>query len=546
MGRTAEIARVLSKHGLDWLAHSQSPLRLLALPRRWFENKEQRALTQPERARRALEELGPTYIKLGQAVSTRTDLVPIAYVQELSKLQDHAPPFSYQEVAEIIESELGEPVQRVFTAFEMEPAAAASIGQVHRALLPDGSRVMVKIQRPGVQERIERDLDVLREVAHLLARSVPEEYDLEGSYKEFAFTIRNELDYRREGRNADQFRREFEDDPVLRVPRVHWKYSTRRVLTMERLEGIKIDDVAALDEVGVDRRFLAEQCARVLMTQIFKNGFFHADPHPGNFFVLPSGEVAMLDFGMIGRLDRPTRESVLRFTIAMAVQDVDQVVEELMGLGIAKRPVERQDFKMELRRIMQLHLEKPTREFSFAQLYHDVLATAARHHIRLQSDLLFLARTLAMCEGLAERLDPDFSLVNYAREQLERIYAEQRSPVALLERAEQESYELIELAVDLPKRTRRLIGQIERGEIQISARLSDSKELIENVHRATNRLSMSVLIAGIIAGLSVLTLTLRPDERAGFSAILIRVMLLAVLVGGAGLLISLWRAGKQP
>lgn len=540
LGRTAEIAKVLSKYGLDWLANSHSPWRIVALPKAIFTRKDHRS--QPERVRLALEELGTTYIKLGQAISTRSDLVPANYVKELAKLQDHAPTIPYSDVVQVIQDEFGKTVEELFTMFEVEPMAAASIGQVHRAMLRDGTLAVVKVQRPGVEETVQRDMEVLKDVARLVQGTLPPEYDLDGSLEEFGFTLRNELDYRREGRNADRFRDNFGCDPTLRIPKVHWNLSTKRVLTMERLEGTKVSDVAELESMGVDRTELARECARVVLTQIFEHGFFHADPHPGNLFVLQDGRVALLDFGMIGRLDLPTRESVMRLTIGIGRQDAEAVMEELLILGVAHQPVERQDMKMDLRRVMQNHLELPPREFSFAQMYNDILSTAAQHHIRLQSDLLFLARTIAMCEGLSDTLDKDFSLVDFARDYLEKLYMETRSPVALVERAQEGYIDAAELVVDLPRRTRRLLGQLERGEIQLTAKMADERQLLEHFHRAFNRLSMSVLIAGLVAGLSVLTLTLSPGDRAGFANVGVKLMLVFVMLGGAGLLMAIWRS----
>ena len=539
MSRTAEIAKVLSKYGLDFLAHSQSPLSILALPRKLFPRKHD--LSQPERVRLALEELGTTYIKLGQAISTRTDLVPAEYIAELSKLQDDAPPIPYEDVCAVIVHEMGCPPERIFASFDKEPLAAASIGQVHRATLDDGTKVAVKVQRPNAQAQVEKDLQVMSDFVKVLGGTAKlRDYDLEGWLEEFAFTLRNELDYRREGRNTDKFRFSFTDDPTLHVPRVFWEYTTHRVLTMEEVGGVKITDTEALDRQGINRRRLAEECARIILTEIFEHGFFHADPHAGNFFVECDGSINLIDFGMVGTIDRPDRESLMRITLAMSNRDSETLIDELLTIGSARKPVDRQQIKMQLDRLLELNMEAPPEEFSMAQTFQDTLRMAAEHKIRIPSHMLFLARALAMAEGLGHVLDPHYRLIDTTRSQLTKFYKESRSPSALAKRAEENYLDIGEMALDLPKRTRRLFGQLERGEIQFTARLGDTGELLEHFHRAVNRLSVSVLMAGVIAGLSVLTLSV--SDR--FARLWVNVFLAAVIGGGLVLLAGFWRSRK--
>jgi ubiquinone biosynthesis protein len=535
LGRTVQIAKVLSKYGLDWLAHSDSPLSVVALPKK-FSHEDR---TQAERVRLALEELGTTYIKLGQAISTRTDLVPQDYVQELAKLQDAAPEIPFSDVRNMIISELGCPPEALFSEFDRAPLAAASIGQVHRARLEDGSRVVVKVQRPGVEERVDKDLDVLQEVIDLLNRSDKlRNYNLQDWLDEFSFTLRNELDYRREGRNAEQFQRNFQDESNLQIPRVFWEYTSRRVLTMEEVGGIKITDVEALDRGGIDRKVLAKECARLVFREIFEFGFFHADPHAGNFFVQCDGRINLVDFGMVGRLDRADRESLMRITRAMADEDAETLLDELLNIGNARRPVDRTDLKRDLQHLITLHLDAPPEEFSLAQTFQDTLKVAAEHYVLIPSNMLFLARALAMAEGLGRVLDPTYRMMDTVRPEMERIYREQRSPEALAERAKENYLEVGEIALDFPKRARRLMGQLERGELVFTTRLADTPVLLDNMHRVFNRLSMSVLTAGIVAGLSVLSLQI----GSGWKLWIVDAMLAIVIGAGIVLLASFWRS----
>lgn len=539
--RTGEIARVFAKHGLDWLSHSHSPWRILAVPKKWFKRRPER--TQAERVRMALEELGTTYIKLGQAISTRTDLIPDEYVFELSKLQDNAPSVSYADIRQVVIEELGEAPEILFREFSYEAEAAASIGQVHSAITHDGCEVMVKVQRPGAVERVDADLEVLKDVANFLTKNTVagRQYDFVGWLNEFAFSLRNELDYRREGRNADVIRENFVGDLDLYVPKVYWEYTTRRVITMERIRGIKLSDAEALKASGLDRRELAKTCARIVLTEIFRHGFFHADPHPGNFFVMESGSIGLVDLGMVGRLDRPTRESLMRVTLAVSRHDSESLLDELLTLGDARGPVRRLDLRIELDKIVQTYVDGPPDEFSMAHLLNDVLGTAARNRIHVPNDLLFLAKTIAMCEGLGSMLDPRFQLMPYAREFLESYADEMKRPEEVADRLRESASDLAQLAIHLPKDAKRLFGQLERGEFGVTARLENVEELLGNVHSAANRLAMAMIVSSLIVGMCYVVTRI---ESHGLVSILLQIMLVVVIGGGVALLVSMWQSKR--
>jgi ubiquinone biosynthesis protein len=527
---------------LDWLSHSNSPWRFLALPKKWVKSRPER--TQPVRVRMALEELGTTYIKLGQAISTRTDLLPKEYVDELSKLQDAAPSIPYEQIRDVVREELGEPPEMVFREFCHEPEAAASIGQVHRARLPDGTPVMVKVERPGSVQKVEEDLLVLHDVASFLTANttVGKQYDFLGWLDEFAYTIRNELDFRREGRNADRIRENFLSDPDLHVPRIHWKYTTRRVITMEQVCGLKLSDTDALDAAGIDRQQLSRTCARIVLTMVFRHGFFHADPHPGNFFVLANGSIGLVDLGMVGRLDQGTRESLMRMTLAVSRSDGESLLDELLVLGVPRGPIRRQDLRLELDKIVQTYTEGPPSDFSLAHMLNDILAAAARHAIHMPSDLLFLAKTIAMCEGLSTTLDPHFNLMSFTRSFLEQYGSELREPKVITERVKEGAVELADLALHLPKKARRLFGQLERGEVAFTTRLENADQLLDHVHIAANRLAMSVIMASLIVGMSYVVTR---QESRGTTSILLQIMLALAVIGGIALLVSIWRSKRH-
>ncbi|MGW9345942.1 ABC1 kinase family protein, partial [Streptomyces albidoflavus] len=302
LGRYQEIADTLARHGLGFLAGATGVGRWIPAGRR----DDGRRLTSPThtvavRVRLALEELGPTFVKLGQLLSTRPDLLPPAYIIELSKLQDAAPPVPAEDIREAIERELGAGPEGVFATFDSEPLASASIGQVHAATLQDGASVVVKVRRPDAVRQVHEDLEILNNLADRAARvwEPARTYDVRGIVQEFSRTLRRELDYLREGENADRFAAHFDGQPDVLIPRVFWDRTTSRVLTLERMTGIKINDLAALDAAGIDRAVLAQTGADIMLRMIFEHRFFHADPHPGNLFVQPDGSIALIDFGMV-------------------------------------------------------------------------------------------------------------------------------------------------------------------------------------------------------------------------------------------------------
>ena len=300
LDRSGQISKILARHGLDYLAGTLG-LDRLAATRKLFGHAEQQVpFTQPEHLRMALEEMGTTFIKLGQILSTRADLLPPEYLVELTKLQDAAAPVASDEIVQALVTELGQPLENAFATFDTKPLAAASIGQAHAATLPDGTEVVVKIRRPGVMEQVAEDLEILRHLAATATRhwDFATRYDLIGLAQEFAETLRSELDYIREGQSAERFAENFANDPRIHIPRVFWATTTPRVLTLERIRGTKINDLAGLDEQGINRRALAEYATNAILKMVCEDGFFHADPHPGNFFIEADGRIGLIDFGM--------------------------------------------------------------------------------------------------------------------------------------------------------------------------------------------------------------------------------------------------------
>jgi ubiquinone biosynthesis protein len=545
LSRYREIASILARHGLGWVVLELGlgdliPFHrgLLGHPRRDV------PYSRPEHFRMALEDLGVVFIKLGQVLSTRPDMLPPDFVTEFARLQDAAPPVPYAEIAAVVEAELGAPPEAVYAEFSPEPRASASIGQAHAARFADGTPVIVKVQRPGIEATIDRDLAVLADLAHLAVTRTPlgDYYDVEGWIQEFAFTLRNELDYTREGHNADRFRRNFAAEPTLYVPRVYWELTTRRVLTLEEIQGIKINDQAGLDAAGLDRHRVAENSVRILLTEIFEHGFFHADPHPGNFFVLPGEVIGLMDFGMVGRLDETLREALLRVALALTQQDTDRLVDELLDLGVAPGRVQRPALKRDLDHLVGRYHDRPISEWAASQAFNDMMAIAFRHRLQLPTDLTLLTKVIAMSEGLGAQLDPDFKLLAFAEPYLRRFWLQTRAPAYLARKMAQGVLDLTDLGLGLPQRLRRLLSQLERGQVTVTSRHEGLDEALAELNRIANRLAVSILTAALIIGLGLLMLVYHPPGWATWGGWFFGLAFLIAFVLGLGLLWSIWRS----
>jgi ubiquinone biosynthesis protein len=542
--RYRQISRVLARHGLGFFI-SVLGLERFVTWQRLFNRQYDQPLSRPEHVRRALEELGPTFIKLGQILSTRADLLPPRYQVELAKLQDAAPPLPTGVVKEIVAAELGQPVENAFQSFDDTPLAAASIGQVHGATLLDGTRVVVKVQRPGVAEQIEQDLQIMETLAATARRrwALMDQYDVVGVVNEFGQTLRAETNYIREGRNADRVRANFLEDETVRVPLVFWELTTSQVLTLERLGGIKIDDVDGLDRAGLNRSAVALQGARMVLKMIFEDGFFHADPHPGNFFIDPSGRIGVVDFGMVGTVEPRMREQLVWALIAFTSEEPERHVDALIDLGVARRRVDRVRLRRDLEHLRARYYGRPVGKIAIRPVINDVLAVVRRHHLQLPPGYALLLKTVVMHESLVTQLDPSFDftavLVPYARGMVLRQF----SPLAWGRSLAQAGLDVARLGVEGPQHVRRLLGALQRGDVEIGVRPSGFEPLIGRLERIANRMVLGIIAAAFVIALAVLisAFHLRSDPAAGL--VLIFGFLSASALGGY-VAISILRSGR--
>lgn len=544
--RYAEIGKVLARHGFDTLWSKWNLGKILGTPQRTAADQASAARSQPERVRLALEELGTTFIKIGQVLSTRPDLIPPEYLAELSKLQDDAPRVPYEDLVATIVEEFGKGPEELFGTFEAEAIGAGSIAQVHAATLPDGTQVVVKVRRPGMERLVEQDLAVLGHIARFLANHTDfgQRNDVENFVEEFAYTLRNELDFIREGQNAERIASQFADDARVHIPKIYWDFSSRTVLTMERVSGIKIDDFAALDAAGIDRHELAEVCAHIALVQVLEYGFFHADPHAGNFFVLSNGSVALIDYGMVGRVNDRMREALVRFALAVSRKDAEQLYEEILVLGAAKGKIDREGLQRDLERLMDQYDGVPIGQISVEKIVRELMETAQKHRLRFPNEFVLLARVVAMDEGLGAHIDPGFQFIEFSQPYFERFWRKSHSWPEITKRLKQGAVELAELGKDLPRRLQRLTSMAERGELTVTSRIEVPDPAIKKVQDAANRIAISILVAGLIVGLSVLTLVYRPEGSEGVVSVLLKILLAIAVGAGIWLLVAFRRSGR--
>jgi ubiquinone biosynthesis protein len=505
--RERHIAEVFARQGLTQLAVA---LRLNGIaPRRHSAGPA--AAVAPRNLRLAFEELGPTFVKVGQMLSTRGDLLSPPYREELAKLQDAAPAVPGEVAQRIVEQELG---PEAFARFDPQPLASASIGQAHAARLHDGTEVVVKVRRPGAREQIEQDLAILERLASHAARHLRKlaPVDWVGLADEFAQLLRAELDYELEGRNAERFAEHFAAERDVRIPRVYWETTTTDVITLERMTGLKVTDHDALDEAGVDRGALARLATQALAKMVFDDGLFHGDPHPGNFFVHPDGGLAIIDFGIVGVLDDRLREQLGDLLAGVIREDPERAAAALIALDASTGRIDHRALSEDLSALLRRYSGLGVGEIRLGEAIAGLLEITRRHSLRLPADLALLAKTLVMAEGLAATLDPGFQMSQALAPFAQRRLLAQLSPAALLRGLER----LGLAAAELPDHLHRVIDD----GIDVHVRTADLEPLVARLERLGNRIAVSVLAAAAINSVAQLAAAgrLRP-ARGRFTRI---------------------------
>jgi len=541
--RYRRIAAILERHGLGlaagmfglgtWIPFNKG---VLGHARR------DEPYTSPDHVRLALEELGPTFIKLGQLLSTRTDLLPPSYLDELAKLQDAAPAEDWEPIKAVIREELGADPEQVFAHFDTRPLAAASIGQAYAATLHDGTQVVVKVRRPGVVTQVAEDLEILQNLAERAGRrwETAHQYNLPGIVEEFSRTLRAELDYLQEGRSAERIATNFADSPDVTIPRVFWETTTTRVLTLERMHGIRIDDLPTLDAAGIDRTQLAQRGANLILTMIFEHRFFHADPHPGNMFVQPDGSIALIDFGMVGQLDEHVTDQLSDVLLTFTRGDADALTTALLTLSITKNTPDRDDLRRSLAAFMSQYRDRPLAEINLTHLLGQLLALLRQHHLQLPQETALLFKVLMMAEGLAAELDPQFEMLQALTPFTERLVQAQLSLPAMAKRWAQASADAGALLLDLPATLRRMRQILETSGFEVHLRAAELEPLVRRAERTGNRLIAGLLAAALINGIGQLV-SANPKSRSPQGAMIGAGASAVTALGGY----LLWTARRQ-
>ncbi|ADU28901.1 AarF/UbiB family protein [Evansella cellulosilytica] len=496
--RYRTIATALARNGLGYLFH-ETGLTEKILSFRSEERKAVKDKSTGERVRLLLEELGTTYIKLGQIASTRPDLLPPDIVKELGRLQDDVPPFSYEEASVIIEQELGEPVESLFKEFSETPLAAASIGQVHYAVLKDGTEVVVKVQRPGIIPQMETDLEIIADWARLAETHFDwaRDYGLRDIIDEIGKGMLLELDYRNEARNMERFANKSVNHEYIHIPDVYWNYTTKRILTMDYVEGIRISNLEALDSAGYDRSLLAKRLSETIFHQVLIDGVFHADPHPGNVLALPNGGIALLDFGMVGRLSPEKKKYAVSLIIALRNQNTKGILRAVTNMGIVHPDTNMDQLYLDVDDLREKYYDVPLEQLSLGQAIEDLFTIAFKHQIRIPTELTLLGKSLLTTEGVVVALDPTFSIFDVAEPMGKKLILDRLDPWKKIKSISMDVQDYLDLLNEVPVSLKQFLSILRHGKMKIEIDSPQTDVLMRKMDRISNRLSFSIVLLSL-------------------------------------------------
>ena len=500
LGRLSEIAQVAARHGFGYILRKYRVGDLL--PRGQRGDLEETVSDRGRRLREMLDELGPTFVKFGQLLSTRPDVVPPDIVAELRGLQDDVSPVGFNQIRDVLEAELDLTVERAFLEFDIVPMASASIGQVHRAVLPDGQEVAVKVQRPAAPAQIEADLGLLYQAAKLLRERVKalEFVDPRELVDEFARSIRLELDYSHEARNADVFHRNFAHDSRVVVPRVIRQYSSARVLTLEFLQGTKVADLDHEAMRPDERRDVVTRMADTWMTMVFRHGFFHADPHPANIFVLDSGELGLVDFGQAGKLTDDDMAHLTRLFVDAATENIDAIPRRLRELGVRYAPEREQEFRQELHVLFDRYYGTRLSEVDPVQIIREGFQLIYSLNLKLPSRFVMLDKAIATLASVGQEVYPDFNVFEVAKPYARGLVAERFHPRVLAQRSRAEAFALGSIARELPYQVHDILERLRDGTFQVRIENPGIDKIDQHIDQATNRLAVALVVAAGLLG----------------------------------------------
>lgn len=506
--RYRQIVGILIKYGFAEVVDRMNLKAYLQIGRRIFKKSPASVtrLSAAERIRLALEELGPTFIKLGQLLSTRSFLIPADLVNELTKLQDEVRPLPFEKLQTYLEKEFEESIETKFAEFQKQAIASASIAQAHRARTQDGQEVVIKIQRPDVAKIIATDLAILADLAKLMDRYIPEskQFDPQGIVRELSQNAKRELDFINEGRNIEIFAKNFSDFDHVYVPKVYWEYTTEKVITTEFIEGIKISEIDELEAAGCDLKFISEIGGKFILKQIFDDGFFHADPHPGNLFVKNGDTIVPVDFGMMGRLDDAMMEEISDLLIGTMQKDADLIIRVLINLGSLEEDRDLRTLRSDIAYFIDRYYGVPLSRINMKTILTDVFEIMSKHEMRTPSNLLLLMKTIGTYEDLARKLNPEFEIFSLAKPYVRRLMLRRLNVNKMVYDGVKTLRDLYDLLKVAPREFELLLRKIKRGRFAIELQDRGLQNLMLEIDRSSNRIAFSLIIAALIVGSSLI------------------------------------------
>ncbi|MFD3450119.1 ABC1 kinase family protein [Microbacteriaceae bacterium 4G12] len=510
--RYKEISNAFIRNGLSYLVYRLGLTNKSISEKELEEEENMNLRTIGVKLRMTLQELGPTFVKLGQIASTRRDLIPEEIIQELEKLQDQVSSFSFEQVRAIIEEELGGTLESLFQDFDEAPLATASIGQVHLAHLPTGEQVAIKIQRPDIINIVRTDLEILDDIAQLTEAklSFTQPYQIRKMIEEISKSLLAELDYTIEGRNGERIAKQFLDQPDIHIPTIYWEYSTKKVLTMEYVQGIKVNRVEELDELGYDRKLLAERITNAMLYQILIEGFFHGDPHPGNIYILPDHVISFIDFGMVGKLSEEMKYHLASIVIHLQRGNTKGIIHTFSSMGILPDDIDMKLLYEDIDEYLIKYYDIPLSKMSMGGAISDLFSVTYKHQIEIPVNFTILAKALLTIEGIVETLDPEFSVMTAAKPFGEILLQNRYHPKTIAKKSWDQLVDHAEMLADLPKDLREITKTVKKGKLRLDIHVTEQKVFLQKLDTIVNRLSFSIillsfsiLMVGLIVGSAI-------------------------------------------
>lgn len=544
--RYREVVKVLAKYGLEEFLLSEKGKHIPYFYKSVTKKADVSGLTRARRLKLAIEDLDGGFVKLAQILSNRPDIIPQEYIDEFESLQDHIPAFSTEEVIRIIESELNDKLHRLFLMFDDEPLASGSIAQIHRAILFDGTPVVIKVQRPGIENKFKIDFDVLRYIARYASRIkyLKSQFNNSNPINELTSEIFKELDFNNELYNIKTFEQNFEGNPDIKIPKAYTSYSSGKVLTMEYVIGMKVTSVKEYAKFGITPEYVADKLIDLGLIQLFDHRFFHGDPHPGNILVLEDGRICFLDFGLVGRITTRQRQNIVDLLIAFARNDASKIASIVLKYSADRTKLNEKVVEERITELLDNYYDKNLNEIHVGDALKEIFAVILDYEIKLNFNVYLLLKALSSYEGIGNRIFPEFELAPYAQKVTQKLIREQLSPQRIIKEAYFSITDSVELLTSLPGDVKELLGMLQSGRLKANISISDLNETIDyafhRVDKVANRLVIAIILASVILGSSII-LHIAPDLDSGMIFIFAGIGFVLSLIIAFALLISIIR-----